>query len=411
MSFKIARLCSYIVILVGAAELRAAELVSHYEFDGTGANEIGSAPDGELVDGASYDAGRFGQSLLLADGAWFDISSEGLPNADETLYEATVAFWVKWNSQDAPASVQFLGNLNAGDSTALLVGTNGAGGMQVFPRSASGTALVARDGGEGDVFNPDTSWTDGDWHHLAYAWQINEDRGIAQFYIDGDPLPEINYRQNNLTLVDEFTDWEFPVSIGARNNRGAPDMFVNANLDDFRVYDGFLEEDEVLTIVNREVGGLLGDFDSSGVLDAADIDLLSEAVRSNSTDARFDLNADGSVTALDRDVWIQDLRMTYTGDANLDGEFNSGDLVSAFTFGEYEDAIASNSTWASGDWNGDAEFDSSDFVASFSEGGYEQGPRAGVAASVPEPSTVALLFSLLPLTCGRRMSTRRFPGR
>ena len=70
------------------------------------------------------------------------------------------------------------------------------------------------------------------------------------------------------------------------------------------------------------------------------------------------------------------------GDANLDGEFNSTDLVRVFQAGEYEDAIESNSAWSDGDWNGDGEFDTSDLVVAFQAGYFEQGPPAVAAAAV-----------------------------
>ena len=90
-------------------------------------------------------------------------------------------------------------------------------------------------------------------------------------------------------------------------------------------------------------------------------------------------------------MWVNQLFGTYLGDSNLDGEFNSGDLVAAFTVGQYEDGVAGNSNWTAGDWNGDGDFDTTDFVDAFSAGGYEQGPRAATAA-VPEPSALSLLL-------------------
>ena len=77
----------------------------------------------------------------------------------------------------------------------------------------------------------------------------------------------------------------------------------------------------------------------------------------------------------DHRIWVKDLRRTWYGDANLDGEFNSGDMVQVFAEGKYEkDAQWLNVTsWSEGDWNGDGIFDSSDMVTAFSDGGYEQG--------------------------------------
>ena len=146
-----------------------------------------------------------------------------------------------------------------------------------------------------------------------------------------------------------------------------------------------------------------GDLDGSGVRDAGDIDALSAAIAANSNDAQFDLNGDGAVNAGDRATLITDLMNTFSGDANLDGEFNSGDFVAVFTAGEYEDAIAGNSTWATGDWNGDGDFDSGDFVVAFAEGGFEIGPMEGGFMATPEPSaTILFALGLLGFLAKRR---------
>lgn len=136
--------------------------------------------------------------------------------------------------------------------------------------------------------------------------------------------------------------------------------------------------------------GLLGDFNKDGSLTVLDIDALSGVVRAGSNDAAYDVNADNKVDQADRSVWVDTLKKTYMGDANLDGQFDSTDFVSVFQIGEYEDAVAGNSGWGDGDFNGDADFDSGDFIAAFQAGGYDAGPRAAVSA-VPEPSSVALL--------------------
>ena len=149
-------------------------------------------------------------------------------------------------------------------------------------------------------------------------------------------------------------------------------------------------------------GGADGDFDGSGELDAADIDLLSDAVRNMSMDAKFDVDGDGTVAQGDREVWVTSLRGTWFGDSDLNGEFNSADFVKVFTEGKYEDGIPANANWESGDWNGDGDFDSGDFVVAFSGGGFEVGPRQAVQ-SVPEPSCGALLvIGLLGLCASRR---------
>lgn len=84
------------------------------------------------------------------------------------------------------------------------------------------------------------------------------------------------------------------------------------------------------------------------------------------------------------------------GDANLDGLFDSDDMVQVFTAGFYE--TGEFAYWWEGDWNDDGRFDSSDMVAAFQTGIYEQ-QRA--ASLVPEPSAIAL-FSIGLLCMIRR---------
>ncbi len=114
----------------------------------------------------------------------------------------------------------------------------------------------------------------------------------------------------------------------------------------------------------------LGDLDGSGTVDARDIDVLSDAIRRGASEARFDLNGSGKVDADDRRFLIEDVLRTTAGDANLDGLFDSADLVAIFQSGQYEDAIFGNAGWETGDWDGDGDFLTSDLIAGFQTGRY-----------------------------------------
>ncbi len=153
--------------------------------------------------------------------------------------------------------------------------------------------------------------------------------------------------------------------------------------DDVHFRTGFHE-----LLANRTALAL-ADFNDDGILDANDIDALTEA---NASELVYDLSFDGMVNQDDRQVWVKNAKQTWFGDSNLDGEFNSGDCVAVFKAGEYEDTVPMNSSWATGDWNGDGEFDTGDFVFAFKDGGYEQGPRRAVNA-VPEPTSLLMLMA------------------
>jgi hypothetical protein len=148
------------------------------------------------------------------------------------------------------------------------------------------------------------------------------------------------------------------------------------------------------------VNPLQGDYNGNGSLDAGDLDMQAQAIAGGLNPKEYDLNNDDLVNFADREVWVNDLKNTWIGDANLNGEFNSGDMVQVFARGKYEKGVAAG--WEDGDWNGDTFFGSSDMVAAFVAGGYEKGlkeggPNAAVSA-VPEPSAIVLaLIGLLSL--------------
>jgi hypothetical protein len=128
------------------------------------------------------------------------------------------------------------------------------------------------------------------------------------------------------------------------------------------------------------VDNLPGDFNGDRLVNNHDIDLLCQRIRNGGAVGNFDLTSDGAVNADDVDRLVEQILGTTAGDANLDGLFNSGDLVQIFQRGQYEDGIAGNSGWAEGDWDCSGDFDTGDLVTAFQAGSY-------TAASVAAPRT------------------------
>ncbi|MFC1758378.1 hypothetical protein ACFL2H_06370 [Planctomycetota bacterium] len=174
------------------------------------------------------------------------------------------------------------------------------------------------------------------------------------------------------------------------------DLFVPIDADEIRLEFvtagpqleiGIMQIDDVSIAIPGQAAA--GDFNKDGLLNETDIDLLTSASISGNNDLAFDLNSDQAVDDTDRKVWIEQIKKTFFGDSNLDGEFNSSDFVAVFVPAKYE--TGETASWAEGDWNGDAKFGSSDFVEAFQGAGYEIGPRAG-ATAVPEPHSIAMLI-------------------
>ena len=145
-------------------------------------------------------------------------------------------------------------------------------------------------------------------------------------------------------------------------------------------YEAFdFRQNSTIGIVSIAVGsaGIPGDFSGDGRTDIDDVDLLCAAIRDNDSNPVYDLDMNGSTDQHDLEIMIEEFLGTKPGDANLDGRFDTEDLVSVFIENEYEDGIAANSTWATGDWNCDGEFTSDDLIAAFIAGGYQ--PPAAAA--------------------------------
>lgn len=198
-----------------------------------------------------------------------------------------------------------------------------------------------------------------------------------------------------------------------------PDDFaeVNGNLIQFAA--GSVEPDHPVNLFQRYQQNLqippfqihACDVNVDQRCDVSDIDAMFDLgpidqgfPRTDATEI-FDLNGDDRISLADLDRWLKEaasfngLESPYVyGDANLDGTFNSGDLVQVFQFGDYENGVDGQS-WATGDWNGDDYFTSGDLVRAFQAGGYSTGVN-----TVPEPSSIILLViaSLVAIPRTRR---------
>jgi hypothetical protein len=140
---------------------------------------------------------------------------------------------------------------------------------------------------------------------------------------------------------------------------------------------------DLLISGSRLGGGGLGSVRLDCLGCAVDVDSLQAAILSGSNDPRFDLDINQRVDTDDVRRLINELLRTEFGDANLDGQFTTRDLVEIFQAGEYEDGVPMNSTWSQGDWDTDGDFTNSDLVLAMQTGGYELEAPPQFAGSKP----------------------------
>lgn len=121
-----------------------------------------------------------------------------------------------------------------------------------------------------------------------------------------------------------------------------------------------LESLESRLLLDGAPGGLIGDLNSDGAVSAADIDLLTAAIRAGTAGVACDINADGAVTAADLTELLTKHLATRPGDANLDGRVDGLDFLAWQAGYPNTDGTC---TWAAGDFDGDGNNTGDDFLA------------------------------------------------
>lgn len=125
------------------------------------------------------------------------------------------------------------------------------------------------------------------------------------------------------------------------------------------------------------IGGILGDVDIDGDIDASDIDFLYDNF--GSSDPIFDIDGDAGVAdQQDVEALVQSVLMTEFGDANLDRVVDSAD------FSILSSSFGSEGGWGLADFTGDGLISSADFSILSTNFGFGQTP----SVAVPEPSSL-----------------------
>jgi len=359
-----------------------AELVGWWPFDGDVLDHSGKGNDGTLF-GATYDdhfpaATGSGKSLnFAADSNRVRVKSN--PSLNSNIF--TLSMFI-YDRGQCCAFERLTSRQSDSFETAINVHapSNGAGQLSLYPAGGWYTT----------EFVPNLE----QWTHVAYVANGEQMTVYGDGKQLGDPVP----------FTATPTGYMY---IGSRTAGG--EGFFGL-IDDVAMWNEALSPEKIQMLASGawrpepSRPAVTGDFNRNQLLDVGDLDDLTNQAIAGTNPSTYDLNNDNRVNSADREVWIVSLKKTYYGDSNLDGVFNSGDLVQVFSRGEYEDAAALNSMWGSGDWNGDQEFNSSDLVTAFQGGGYDAGPRSATSA-VPEPGTGGLLmagFAMLARVFRRR---------
>jgi len=144
---------------------------------------------------------------------------------------------------------------------------------------------------------------------------------------------------------------------------------------------------------------MFGDWTEDSVVDAADIDELAAALRTGSTNVKYDVTGDHQLPGADMDYLVDQLvflngdpmtRGTRYGDADLNGAVDLEDFVAL----KLNFAVNPAGGWAGADFNGDGAVDLEDFVL------LKQ--NWGTAATAPAASVEVMIDELATETVARR---------
>jgi hypothetical protein len=341
--------------------------VAVYTDDGDGHT---GKPGDRALDFGLYDDGSYVELTTAADGAF-----DSLVDSDQF----TISLWIlgsdeqpqpQWTFYAGPGR-QLGSHIPWSDSTIYFDVAGCCGPNQRI-----------------SLNEPDPELWSGQWNHYAFV----KDEGYTAIYQNGEL-----WHDSGADVKDPLTGiTEFYIGSGPPGDQRSYSGWI----DDFGVWDVALSEGDIAKLFDGTFfgGGVTGDFDNSGVLDAPDIDDLTKQSAARTNPQPYDLTGDSLVDEQDVKFWIKDLFNSWVGDANLDQEFNSSDLVSVLASGTYEAQI--EAVWSTGDFNGDGRANSTDLVAALADGGYEQG-KPPAANAVPEPASSLLLLVGLLMLSGR----------
>ncbi len=233
MSKKLIYLVSFVLVLGGASYTWAGqEPVAHYEFEGI--NDFSNTGTSTAITGEPkgdaqiiWDDERDSYVLSLAadgDYVYCERSWSGI-----VATEMTVMAWIKTSSVGSSDSIVALGY-----AWRLRSGSGGNAAFQVMNTepvtAATGTWPV----------------DDGTWHHVAGAYDGTE----YKLYIDG--RTNVSVASSGI-LKGDATAYYGTIGAHYKRSDGAPKNFFNSLIDDVRIYDRVLSEEEI-----REITAIAG---------------------------------------------------------------------------------------------------------------------------------------------------------
>ncbi|MGB8191690.1 MAG: LamG domain-containing protein [Chitinophagaceae bacterium] len=253
-----------------SSEVAAADLVSHFAFEGNGTDAKGKVTGGTVKGPASFVAGKKGLAYQGATNAWIEYANSGDIGS---LTSFTVSMWINTNKHDGGAQGVFAVTKADGSfwgNFFMLIEGAGAAETKMlvkvhFEKNAAGVPNIEHwlettgDKRINDMY--------GGWRHVAFTY--NETTSRFAMYANGT---KVNFPDNEAirlaagpnTLLgalafknpNRFVIGGFQNQLGAPYNNPEPWMLpYTGKLDELRFYKKALTDQEINSLFQLEKQG------------------------------------------------------------------------------------------------------------------------------------------------------------
>jgi hypothetical protein len=205
-------------------------LVAWYKLDGNALDSSGNDNHGSPIGSLSYSNGKIAQSASF-NGSDSGVAIENFPHIWQG--SLTVAMWVYWND----------------DSRSILFGNYSTRGAINFEKNTSARLRVYWNDGQLDLNSAVGSAPIGEWAHVVFTRDVKN--SFFTMFINGQNI----FRHT--AIGDPVVDTNHLFRIGRDSRTGT--TVTNGFIDDIRIYDHALSEEEVKELSQAKV--LHYDFD------------------------------------------------------------------------------------------------------------------------------------------------------
>jgi hypothetical protein len=215
------------------------DLVTHLTFDNNLTDTSGKNNNGTAVGAPTFGAGKIGQAAhLAADGDYVSLGAPADLNFS-TNVNFSISLWTK--ATEWAGDPSFIGNKdwNSGGNPGYVIATDGDGHLQ--------WNIAGAPGGRKDYDGPPGTFTDHNWHHIA--WTVDR-TGNAATFVDGKLVDS-----RAITVNDFDTPQDYATNIGQDGTGFYGSAFTDVDFDDLGIWRRLLTVQEVSAIYDAGVAG------------------------------------------------------------------------------------------------------------------------------------------------------------